>query len=348
MTEKRKIPRWLIHTAAWLLYFSIDVIGIAVLPPEYKSLVAGICVPALICSVALFYYNYSLLVEKFWTKRRYAGFLLLNMVALAVCLVFLFESYMVVYERFAHFSDVPEWFDKGFSLVLSVSYLPSGMFIIVISSLFKTSKFWNQSQVRLKELEHERTKAELAELKSQINPHFLFNSLNAIYALIDMDSDKAQEATHALSNLLRYVLNEKNEDMVPLADELKFTRDYIELMSLRFSSDMLSLKVEMPDAPDGGKIAPMVLMTLIENAFKHGISNAEPSFILILMHIDDGRLVATISNSVFPKSGDDRREGGIGLDNLSRRLELLYGDEAKMDVIMEEGAYTTKLEIPLK
>ena len=89
-------------------------------------------------------------------------------------------------------------------------------------------------------------------------------------------------------------------------------------------------------------------MTLIENAFKHGISNTSPSFILILIHIADERIYATISNSLFPKNEDDRREGGIGLDNLSKRLELIYGDEATMRVEKEEGSYTTKLEIPLK
>ena len=119
-------------------------------------------------------------------------------------------------------------------------------------------------------------------------------------------------------------------------------------MSLRFSSEMLSLKVEMPDDTEGWMIAPMLIMTLIENAFKHGISNTAPSFILILVHISEGRLFATVSNSLFPKKENDPRSGGIGLDNLSRRLELIYGDDASMRVTQEEGAYTTKLEIPLR
>ena len=189
-----------------------------------------------------------------------------------MCAVILYETTSLEYDKFWHFSDAPESFQWLFPAIIAISYMPSGMFVIVISSLFKTSSFWNQSQTRLRELENEHIKAELEGLKSQINPHFLFNSLNAVYALIPMDQDKAQEATHALSNLLRYVLNEKNEEMVPLDDELKFTQDYIDLMSMRFSSDMLSLKVEMPDKAEGYRIAPMLFMTLIENAFKHGIS----------------------------------------------------------------------------
>jgi two-component system sensor histidine kinase YesM len=205
-----------------------------------------------------------------------------------------------------------------------------------------------KEKLREQESDLARKNAELLALQSQINPHFLFNSLNAIYALIAMDQDKAQEATHALSNLLRYVLNEKNEEMVPLDDELKFTQDYIDLMSMRFSSDMLSLKVEMPDDAQGWRIAPMLFMTLIENAFKHGISNASPSFILVLIHIADEKIFATVSNSRFPKNEPDRRGGGIGLDNLSKRLELIYGEQASMTVTQEEDSYTTKLEIPLR
>lgn len=92
----------------------------------------------------------------------------------------------------------------------------------------------------------------------------------------------------------------------------------------------------------------MLFMTLIENAFKHGISNASPSFILVLIHIADEKIFATVSNSRFPKNEPDRRGGGIGLDNLSKRLELIYGEQASMTVTQEEDSYTTKLEIPLR
>ncbi len=310
---------------------------------------ACIGIPPVICSCALFYLNYCFLIGKYWAKRRFGAFVLLNLAALLLSMLFLYESYIFLFNRLGTLEELPDTVDvRILAGLTSLTYIPSGLFFILISSLIKTSWFWNQSQARLKELENERIKAELDGLKSQINPHFLFNSLNAIYALIDMDSDKAQEATHALSNLLRYVLNEKNEEMVPLDDELKFTQDYIDLMSLRFSSEMLSLKVEMPDDAEGWMIAPMLIMTLIENAFKHGISNTAPSFILILVHISEGRLFATVSNSLFPKKENDPRSGGIGLDNLSRRLELIYGDDASMRVTQEEGAYTTKLEIPLR
>ncbi|MBR3031252.1 MAG: histidine kinase [Bacteroidales bacterium] len=344
----RKLPRWAIHLLVWLLICGFNVFVGSLVASEVMAW-AYIGIPPVICSCALFYLNYCFLIGKYWAKRRFAVFVLLNMAALLLAMLFQYESYIYMFNRFGTLVELPDTFDvKILAGFMAFAYIPSGLFFILISSLIKTSWFWNQSQTRLQELENERIKAELDGLKSQINPHFLFNSLNAIYALIDMDSDKAQEATHALSNLLRYVLNEKNEEMVPLAEELKFTRDYIDLMSLRFSSDMLSLKVEMPDETEGWMIAPMLMMTLIENAFKHGISNTAPSFILILIHISDGRLYATVSNSLFPKKENDPRSGGIGLDNLSRRLELIYGNDASMNVTQEDGAYTTKLEIPLR
>ena len=344
----RKLPRWAIHLSVWLLICGFNVLIGSLVASEIKAW-AYIGIPPVICSCALFYLNYCFLIGKYWAKRRFGAFVLLNLAALLLSMLFLYESYIFLFNRLGTLEELPDTVDvRILAGLTSLTYIPSGLFFILISSLIKTSWFWNQSQARLKELENERIKAELDGLKSQINPHFLFNSLNAIYALIDMDSDKAQEATHALSNLLRYVLNEKNEEMVPLDDELKFTQDYIDLMSLRFSSEMLSLKVEMPDDTEGWMIAPMLIMTLIENAFKHGISNTAPSFILILVHISEGRLFATVSNSLFPKKENDPRSGGIGLDNLSRRLELIYGDDASMRVTQEEGAYTTKLEIPLR
>ena len=344
----RKLPRWAIHLSVWLLICGFNVLIGSLVASEIKAW-AYIGIPPVICSCALFYLNYCFLIGKYWAKRRFGAFVLLNLAALLLSMLFLYESYIFLFNRLGTLEELPDTVDvRILAGLTSLTYIPSGLFFILISSLIKTSWFWNQSQARLKELENERIKAELDGLKSQINPHFLFNSLNAIYALIDMDSDKAQEATHALSNLLRYVLNEKNEEMVPRDDELKFTQDYIDLMSLRFSSEMLSLKVEMPDDTEGWMIAPMLIMTLIENAFKHGISNTAPSFILILVHISEGRLFATVSNSLFPKKENDPRSGGIGLDNLSRRLELIYGDDASMRVTQEEGAYTTKLEIPLR
>lgn len=335
--------------AAWLLIFGFDLLMASLIASEHKVVLYAE-IPAVLCSCALFYLNYGFIIGKFWTRKKYLAFILINLLALLLCIAFQYESYIFLYNHFGPIAPLPEDLDiKILVAIIAAAYLPSGLFFILISSLIKTSWFWSQSQAKLKELETQHIKAELEGLKSQINPHFLFNSLNAVYALIAIDQDKAQEATHALSNLLRYVLNEKNEEMVPLDDELKFSQDYIDLMSMRFSSDMLSLKVEMPaEGTEGYMVAPMLFMTLIENAFKHGISNTSPSFILILIHIEDERIHATISNSLFPKNEDDRREGGIGLDNLNKRLELIYGDEASMTVTREEGSYTTKLEIPLK
>ncbi len=344
----RKLPRWTIHLAVWLFIAGFNLLMGSLMPSDNRAMTL-LGIPTVICSCSLFYLNYGFLIGRFWTRKKYLAFVLLNMAALLLCMFFQYECYIFLFDKYGPIVELPDDFDyKVMSSVISLAYLPSGLFFILISSLIKTSWFWNQSQARVKELENEHIKAELEGLKSQINPHFLFNSLNAIYALIAMDQDKAQEATHALSNLLRYVLNEKNEEMVPLDDELKFTQDYIDLMSMRFSSDMLSLKVEMPDDAQGWRIAPMLFMTLIENAFKHGISNASPSFILVLIHIADEKIFATVSNSRFPKNEPDRRGGGIGLDNLSKRLELIYGEQASMTVTQEEDSYTTKLEIPLR
>lgn len=151
------------------------------------------------------------------------------------------------------------------------------------------------------EIEKERTQAELQNLKSQLNPHFLFNTLNNIYALVALNPQQAQYALHSLSQLLRYVLYDNNQQMMPLSKELAFIRSYVELMSLRLSKQV-QLEVNLPEDDRGYQVAPLLFIALIENAFKHGVSATEPSFIHISFALTGGdTLICTVENSCFPK-----------------------------------------------
>ena len=179
-------------------------------------------------------------------------------------------------------------------------------------------------------LRAERGKAHQAQfrymkLKQQVNPHFLFNTLNNIYALIQLNPPQAQYAVHSLSHLLRYVLYDNNQNLISLDKEFAFMKNYIELMSLRLSSDQVKLNIDIPDDGRGYMVAPLLFITLIENAFKHGVSPSEKSFVSIAFRITEAdTLVCTIENSYFPKDDHDRSGSGIGLDNLRKRLNLIY------------------------
>jgi len=177
--------------------------------------------------------------------------------------------------------------------------------------------------------EADRTEAELKSLRSQINPHFLLNTLNNIYALTAMDTYRAQNAIQQLSKMLRHMLYDNMLESVNLQDEIQFLENYVNLMKIRLPNSVeVTFKKSIPDADI--KVAPLIFISLFENAFKHGVSLTEPSFINILIKaviLSDGgvkQLVCSIENSYFPKPEQDRSGHGIGLEQVQRRLDLLY------------------------
>ena len=167
----------------------------------------------------------------------------------------------------------------------------------------------------------------LKNLRNQLNPHFLLNTLNNMYALIAFDSDKAQQAVQELSKLLRYVLYDNQQTYVPLCKEVDFIRNYIELMRIRLSSNV-KMTTQFDIQPDSQTlIAPLIFISLIENAFKHGISPTETSFISIRISDSNKEVICEIRNSNHPKTMEDKSGSGVGLEQVSRRLEILYPGE---------------------
>ena len=188
----------------------------------------------------------------------------------------------------------------------------------------------------------------IAELEeSQLNPHFLFNTLNNIYSLIAFSPEKAQEAVHDLSRLLRYVLYESSQPFVPLEKDFDFLRNYVELMRIRLPKHV-ELKTNIVASSPGTLIAPLLFISLVENAFKHGVSNNKPSFIHLDIHQEGAEVVCTIVNSYFPKSPDQDKSGsGIGLVNLEKRLGLLYSGHFSFQCGREGDNYSSYLSITI-
>ena len=184
--------------------------------------------------------------------------------------------------------------------------------------------YTTQMDAARREAEKSRTEAELKNLRNQLNPHFLLNTLNNIYALIAFDADKAQTAVQELSRLLRHVLYDNQQNFVTLDKEMDFIRNYIELMRIRLSANVhVETKIDVrPDSRT--EIAPLIFISLIENAFKHGISPTEPSFIRIHFSESPGEIHCEITNSYHPKSVADKSGSGIGLEQVRKRLELTY------------------------
>ncbi|MDR2890311.1 MAG: sensor histidine kinase [Alistipes sp.] len=295
-----------------------------------------------------FYFNYYFLVDKLiFEKRRWVLFLLCNfvMIVLVASLSNILQEFYLT--RIVDAAEPQERFTMLTWIIRDGLVL---MLVVGLSVALKMVMAWRQHEQERARLEAEKRDAELANLRSQLNPHFLFNTLNNIYGLTLSDGEKAREAIISLSAIMRYILY-TNDALVPLDKELEFIRNYVGLMRLRTGAGM-EIAVDMPSDTRGAAIAPLMFMTLVENGFKHGVSPDSPSFLRIAISIEStsrGRqaVVCTVENSDFPKTDLDRSGSGIGLDNLRRRLALLYPGEHELSLDRHDGIHTAKLDITL-
>ena len=203
---------------------------------------------------------------------------------------------------------------------------------------------WNDEKHKMEEERRRNAEAELNWLKNQLNPHFLFNTLNNISSLTQIDADKAQESIGQFSELLRYALYESNVKKAKLSDETEFMKNYIYLMSLR-CNEMTHINTRFDSFDENITISPLLFISLIENAFKHGTSSHKESFVKIDMGLDGDDLVFSCENSVHERRSDDRSGSGIGLENMTRRLDLIYPDAYTYKQYVENNTYIAIVRI---
>lgn len=195
----------------------------------------------------------------------------------------------------------------------------------------------------LQEVKQAQLSSEIKYLRYQVQPHFLFNTLNNIYSLIDNSPDVAKTSIHSLSKMMRYLLHDSNTDKVPLTREVDFLERYIDLMLLRVSSNF-ELKKNLPIINQPIQIAPLLLVSFIENAFKHGIDAVQASYIKIELTLENNKLHYRVINSSFPQN-EKTTDSGIGLENLRKRLELLYPNQ--FELLTEEKGNTHTASLTL-
>jgi hypothetical protein len=221
------------------------------------------------------------------------------------------------------------------------------LLVFVFSTGIRVINQWLRSEQRAKEITNEKLHAELSFLKAQINPHFLFNTLNNIYALASSQSEHTAAAVMKLSSIMRYVLTEARNDLVPLEKEILFTSHYIELQKMRLT-DKTSIDFSIKGDPLGRQIAPLLLLPFVENAFKYGISTRECSPIHILLDIKEESLYFSISNHKhFNTSLRMADNTGIGISNTRRRLDLLYAGRYELIINDKSNEFTVHLNIPV-
>lgn len=302
----------------------------------------------------VFYTNYLSLIPNYFFRQQIKRYIIINILlitAVSLGLHFWHElNFQALQPPLQH---MPAGIDKcrpdkmgPGSWVFYTRDMFSMILTVGLCLAIKISFRWTETESARREAEQSMTEAELKNLKNQLNPHFLLNTLNNIYALIAFSPEKAQQAVLDLSKLLRYVLYDNNQTYVPLQKEAEFMHNYIELMKIRLSDN---IKVNVDITTQNGtdtKIAPLLFITLIENAFKHGVSYSEPSFINIqLCEQENGTVKCHIENSYFPKSQHDKSGSGIGLESLQKRLDLLYPGRYSWTKELKDNIYISDLVI---
>jgi LytS/YehU family sensor histidine kinase len=233
----------------------------------------------------------------------------------------------------------PLFFGQVDIIAAIVAFLMIGM-NLGIKLYFKN----DSDDKRMQVLERQNLKQQLEYLKYQINPHFFMNTLNNIHALVDIDPEKAKATIVELSKMMRYLLYEGNNSLIPLQREIQFLHNYITLMRLRYT-DKVTIKTDVPEQIPEKQIPPLLLITFIENAFKHGVSYQQDSYINIGILFSDDRLHFECTNSKHPQKQSE--QGGVGLTNVKRRLALIYGSDYTLDINDGDDVYEVKLDIPL-
>ncbi len=228
------------------------------------------------------------------------------------------------------------------------SLLAGTYFIVFLSVGIKLTEFWFNEQQRKQAVVKEKVETELKLLKSQIHPHFLFNTLNNIYALTLQKSDQAPDAIIKLSELLDYLIYQGENEQVPLQKEIELIDHYMDLEKLRYGN-RLEATFEKTGDPDKVMIAPVLFLPFVENAFKHGISQSRNKvWLKIHLEISIMSIIFHIENSKPSAQLKDGPQGGIGLENLKRRLEILYKDKYSLEIHDKENIYSVILKLTLR
>lgn len=337
--KKKRIWQFLVHLFLWALFYGLIlspfIYGFRAMPSDLPT--------RLLLATVLFYFNYFYLVPKLLLKTR-TGTYMITMLLLIVLITLLVDIGFV--------QQPPEDFrteirprSNGSFRGQSVMPLIIVIIPIVVSAMLRIYVEWRRNEDLRKQVENEKVRSELQFLKTQLNPHFLFNSLNTIYSLSEKKSPYTSEAIISLSELMRYMLYETNKDFVPLGKELEYIKNYVQLQRLRLAdSENVVLRISGEDR--GKLIPPLLFISFIENAFKYGTNYKGQTNVKINLLIKKESIHMYVMNAigVFREKS---KSSGVGLENIKNRLSLLYPESHNLLVKNDKKSYTVSLTLDL-
>ncbi len=354
--------RFLLHFAAWIIIIGLPLYNFYRwdIPREfiwtYYLLV--------VINGIIFYCNYFLLIPRFFFRNRRIRYYLSALILIAALFCVSHVAGFLIFQKAAHSfpresADRIERMDdrppRGPRKIFRLPFGPMSVynfaFNAIVFSVFafgiKVLERHAEIEKKQKELEKEKLNSELAFLKSQISPHFFFNTLNNIYSLIDINKEDSQKAVLKLSKMMRYLLYESEQGETRLGSEIEFMNNYIDLMRLRVS-DKIKLDISFPAEHDDRTIPPLLFISIIENAFKHGISYREKSFISINMNVSGNILIFNCENSLVRNPVSESSGSlGIGLENLKKRLSLLFPSKYELNIERTVETFCVSIKINL-
>ncbi|MEP7323286.1 MAG: histidine kinase [Saprospiraceae bacterium] len=346
---RRHISFWVF----WWLFFGILYSYTAKLTilPNFKRLPIALVdsaffmLPHMFLAYSMMYF----VIPRYLLKEKYlqaAGFVLL-LFFITACFSATLGAYFLPFLRF-HLFDISYFntYNNGFLLSL-LAGLRGAITIGGLASAIKLMKYWYLKEQRNLQLEKENAISQLELLKAQVHPHFLFNTLNNIYSYTQNTSPVAAQLVTGLSDLLRYVLYEGDQTLVPLSKELQMIVDYIELEKIRYGNT-LELHLDLPKQSTGLYIAPLLLLPFVENCFKHGTSNmlVQP-WITMKITLEQQVLKMKLVNGKINKPDSKKDITGIGLENVKKRLELIYPGKHELTITNDEEVFIVNLKVDL-
>lgn len=354
---------WIVHLAGWLLFISLPITIVSRESDpdiELKLLGSASFWVFVMIFMAVFYLNYLLLIPRIYLKQQYL--LYLGCFLAGILIVYYTQPFEnLVFQKF-HQEESFEAMRPGppppmFGNELpppprpvqndraAIDFVSLVLFVVVwvIAMAARISEQWRLSEKKIILSEADKAQAELAFFKAQINPHFLFNTLNNIYSLAVSQNENTAPSIMKLSKMMRYITEEATENFVPLEDEIECLRNYIDLQKLRLNKKTeVSLKVNVAD--DQIKIAPLILMTFVENAFKYGVSSHYASTIQIQIESAANEIRFFCQNKIF-NSTHDLNRAGVGIANTKKRLDFLYAGHYDLEIAQDNELFSVHLKL---
>jgi sensor histidine kinase YesM len=331
------------HIIFWLGYFSFNVVRWGSYFDDYwYSLKSNLVEFPL--HIIIVYLNIYFLIPKFILTKKYKRYIFLLLLSLGILYVVRTGlNYLLVTKNIW---PEAEGFQQAFTFNHIVAVVLGELYVVALASAIKLTVDWVYEKTRFEKLKKVQLRTELNFLKSQIQPHFFFNTLNNLYALTLEKSDTAPSVVLKLSDIMQYVLYDVKEPLIRLFDEINYIQNYLDLERLRYG-DKINSTIEIAGNIDTLKVPPLLFLPFIENCFKHGTKNNPNIDVAINFEITENKyLIFKVENSLN-KNVNFKTTHGIGIQNVKRRLELLYDSDFELQTIINEQKYCVQLKIPI-